>query len=64
MTITWGGRYFAPKDVGETDSATMISTDRDTIRQFAWKLEEMLDGREPIDYDKLLKDKTPGASTF
>jgi hypothetical protein len=53
VTINWGGRYVAPKHVGETDSATMISTDRDAIQQFAWKLEMMLDGQEPLSYDDL-----------
>ena len=53
VTITWGGRYTAPKDEGETDSATMSSTDREAIRTFAWKVEEMLDGNEPLDYDRL-----------
>jgi hypothetical protein len=54
VTITWGGRYIAPKEVGETDSATMISTDRETIRLFAAKLDDMLEGKEPVNYDKLL----------
>jgi hypothetical protein len=54
VTVTWGGRYIAPKDVGETDSATMISTDREAIRLFAAKLDDMLEGKEPLDYDKLL----------
>ena len=54
VTITWGGRYIAPKDVGETDSATMISTDREAIRLLAAKLDDMFEGKEPVDYDKLL----------
>ncbi len=54
VTITWGGRYIAPKDVGETDSATMISTDQEAIRLFAAKLDDMFEGKEPVDYDKLL----------
>jgi hypothetical protein len=53
VTINWGGRYVAPKDVGETDSATMMSTDRETIRIFAMKLEAILDGQEPLSYDDL-----------
>jgi len=53
VTINWGGRYVAPKDVGETDSATMISTDRESIRIFAMKLEAMLDGKEPLSDDDL-----------
>lgn len=52
-TINWGGRYIAPKDVGETDSATMISTDRETIGIFAAKLEMILDGQTPWSYDDL-----------
>ena len=61
VTITWGGRYVAPKGVGQTDSATMISTDREAIRLFAAKLDDMLDGKEPLDYDQLLKgaDRLP-----
>ncbi|MBI2219984.1 MAG: hypothetical protein HYU53_02105 [Acidobacteria bacterium] len=61
VTITWGGRYIAPKDVGETDSPTMSSTDQEAIRRFAAKLEDMLEGKEPVDYDKLLNatDRPP-----
>jgi hypothetical protein len=54
VTINWGGRYIAPKDVGETDSATMISTDREAIRVFAAKLDMILDGQAPLSYDDLL----------
>jgi hypothetical protein len=59
VTITWGGRYIAPKDVGETDSATMISTDQEAIRLFAAKLDDMFEGKEPVDYDKLLNAAAP-----
>ena len=51
VTINWGGRYQAPKEVGETDGATMISTDRETIRMFAAKLEAILDGQGAWSYD-------------
>lgn len=53
VTINWGGRYVAPKTAGVTNSAAMISTDRETIRMFAAKLEMMLDGQEPWSYDDL-----------
>jgi len=51
VTINWGGRYQAPKEVGETDVASMISTDRETIRIFAAKLEAILDGQAAWSYD-------------
>lgn len=53
VTINWGGRYVAPKGVGDTDSATMISTDRETIRILAARLEMIFDGQEPWSYDDL-----------
>ena len=53
VTIMWGGRYSAPKDSRKTDSATMISSDRETIRTFAAKLEMVLDGQVPWSYDDL-----------
>lgn len=61
VTITWSERYIAPKGVGETDSATMISTDREAIRLFAANLDDMLEGKEPVDYEKLLNatDRPP-----
>lgn len=47
-TIAWGGRYVAPKKSGESDSAVMIGNDRETIRMFAWRLAELLDGNEAV----------------
>jgi hypothetical protein len=43
-TIAWGGRYAAPKKGGDSDSAVMIGSDRETIRVFGWRLAEQLGG--------------------